>query len=230
MIRSRGNEARTRRRIAAAVVALCPAAALAQAGGVAPAGPEDGGARRWEVTVTYGSLNLRAGPGLSARVLARLANGAVLTNLGCETAGGRAWCEVQPLRGGPVGYSAADYLRPARGPDGRVPTGYDDSPVRAGAGEFDATGELPGAAETGQPTRPCGFGVARGVGGDATVVVTRPDGRRRAVFFVHGEAISADTAEAEGDKPFSARREGDLSFVAVGDERYEIPDATPLGG
>jgi hypothetical protein len=41
--------------------------------------------------------------------------------------------------------------------------------------------------------------------------------------------IGADTSEADPGA-FRATREGDLSLVRVGDERYEIPDAVVLGG
>jgi hypothetical protein len=44
-----------------------------------------------------------------------------------------------------------------------------------------------------------------------------------------GRAIGADTSEADPGA-FSARREGDLTFIRIGDERYEIPDAVVLGG
>lgn len=203
--------------------------AMAQGAG-APASPAEGGPRRFEVAVESGSLALRAGPGASADVLARLARGAVLTNLGCAQTEGRVWCDVQPMRGGPRGYAAAEFLRPARGPSGDVPVGEDDSALRAGQGAFDATGTIPCAEAAGQPMTACDFGVARGTGGDATVVVTRPSGATRAIFFVHGEAVSADSSQADGYGAFSARREADLSFVGVGDERYEIPDAAPFGG
>jgi len=75
----------------------------------------------------------------------------------------------------------------------------------------------------------CAFGVARAGGGYATVVITRPDGRTRAIFFRMGIAIGAATSAADpGD--FSALREGDLALIRVGVERYEIPDAVTLGG
>ena len=63
----------------------------------------------------------------------------------------------------------------------------------------------------------------------ATVVLKRPDGRTRAIFFRRGEPIGADTSEADPGK-FNAPREGDLNFIRVGNERYEIPDAVVLGG
>jgi hypothetical protein len=102
--------------------------------------------------------------------------------------------------------------------------------VRAGEGKFDATGKIPCAQHEAQPMGQCDFGVSREGGGNATVVVTRPDGTRRAIFFVGGKANSADTSQADGYPPFSARREGDLNLVRVGKERYEIPDAVVSGG
>jgi hypothetical protein len=101
---------------------------------------------------------------------------------------------------------------------------------RAGRGHFDATGKIPCAQHSGQPMGQCEFGVAREGGGNATVVVTRPDGRTRAIFFVNGRANSADTSQADGYGEFSARRESDLNLIRVGDERYEIPDAVVHGG
>lgn len=78
----------------------------------------------------------------------------------------------------------------------------------------------------------CEWAVARQSGGFATVVVTLPDGRKRAVFFRRGVPVSADMSEADrsGDGGFRTRKVGDLNFIEVGDERYEIPDAMVLGG
>jgi hypothetical protein len=76
----------------------------------------------------------------------------------------------------------------------------------------------------------CEFGVARAGGGYAAVVITRPAGRTRAIFFRMGIPIGADTSEADNPGEFSASREGDLSLVRIGAERYEIPDAVVLGG
>jgi hypothetical protein len=45
-----------------------------------------------------------------------------------------------------------------------------------------------------------------------------------------GIPIGADTSEADNPGEFSASREGDLSLVRIGAERYEIPDAVVLGG
>ena len=194
-----------------------------------PAAPEDDGPRNFEVAAS-GGLNLRERPSVGSRVLARFPSGTWLDNLGCREAEGRAWCDVQPLGGGPRGYVAAEFLRPAIAPHGAVATGPDDSALRAGRRDFDASGTLPCARYAGQPTSQCAFGVARAGGGYATVVVTHPDGRERAIYFRAGIPIGADTSEADGYHEFRARKERDLHFIQVGPERYEIVDAVVMGG
>lgn len=101
---------------------------------------------------------------------------------------------------------------------------------RAGQGRFDATGKIPCAWATGQPMNQCDFGVARAGGGTATVVVTRPDGRKRTIFFEKGKAISADLSQADGDMTFRVTKEADLFMIRAGRERYEIPEAAIFGG
>ncbi len=192
-----------------------------------PAAPEEGGPRNWEVTRT---LNLREQPRTAAPILATYRPGTILDNLGCQQAQGRAWCDVQRLGGGPRGYVAAEHLRPAISPDGSAAMGSDDSALRAGQGKFDATGPLPCAFADGQPTGQCEFAVARAGGGYATVVVKKPDGRTRAIFFRMGRPIGADVAESEGRHDFRATKDGDLHRIRIGSERYEIPDAVILGG
>jgi hypothetical protein len=75
----------------------------------------------------------------------------------------------------------------------------------------------------------CDFGVARAGGGYVTVVVTKPDGIPRAIYFMMGIPIGADTSEADPGE-FRASRESDLNLVRIGDERYEIPEAVVFGG
>jgi hypothetical protein len=211
------------------LLALSAGAASAQDAGV-PASPEDGGPRDWEVAGVTDWLNLREQPSTAAPVIARYEAGTILDNLGCQRAEGRIWCDVQELGGGPRGYVAAEYLAPAVSPDGSAATGPDDSALRAGQDDFDATGTIPCAQSSGQPMTECEFGVARAGSGYATVVVTRPDGWPRAIYFRMGIPIGADTSEADNPGEFSASREGDLSLVRIGAERYEIPDAVVLGG
>lgn len=194
-----------------------------------PAVPEDGGPRNWEVIGVSRSLNLREKPSTSARIIANYVPGTILDNLGCQSVEDRVWCDVQQLGGGPRGYVAAEFLKPAVSPDGSVATGPDDSALRAGQGKFDATGNIPCAQFIGQPMAQCEFGVARAGGGYATVVIKKADGLTRAIFFRMGKPIGADTSEADPGK-FSATREGDLILIRIGNERYEIPDAVLLGG
>jgi hypothetical protein len=197
---------------------------------VLTAGPEDGGARNWEVVGVSSALNLREQPSTTAKVIARFPPGSILDNLGCGLAEDRLWCDVQPLGGGPRGYVAAEYLQPAVSPDGSVATGPDDSAMRAGQGDFDANGILPCARYAGQPMGQCEYGVARAGGGYATVVFRHPDGSTRAIFYRMGRPIGADTSQADGYPEFRAVRESDLHMIRIGEERYEIPDAVPLGG
>lgn len=195
-----------------------------------PAAPEDGGPRNWKVSGVTGALNLREQPSTRANVVARYAPGTILDNLGCRRVQDRIWCDVQRLGGGARGYVAAEFLTPAVSPDGSVATGPDDSAARAGQGRFDATGNIPCAQSAGQPMGQCEFGVARAGGGYATVVIKKPDGRTRAIFFRMGRPIGADTSQADGYPEFRAARESDLHLIRIGNERYEIPDAVVLGG
>ena len=194
-----------------------------------PAASEDGGPRNWEVTDVFRALNLREQPTITARIIAKYAPGTILDNLGCLLVEGWVWCDVQQLGGGPRGYVSAEFLQPAVSPDGSIATGPEDSALRAGLGKFDATGYIPCAQSIGQPMIQCGFGVARAGSGYATVVIKKPDGNTRSIYFRMGKPIGADTSEADFGK-FSATREGDLNFIRIGNERYEIPDAVVLGG
>jgi hypothetical protein len=143
----------------------------------------------------------------------------VLRNHGCRAAEGRRWCEVERVEGDTDrGWAAAEYLEAA------------DASLRAGQGVFDAGGWIDCAQAEGAPLTPCGFGVARDGGGTATVVVTKPDGVPRALFFEDGAFISADTSQADGYPQASATREADQFMIRVGNERYEIPDAVVFGG
>ena len=105
-----------------------------------------------------------------------------------------------------------------------------DTAMRAGEGRFDATGNVPCAQVKGQPTSQCAMGVARAGGGTATVAVTRPDGRKRFIFFEKGKATGADVSQADGNLQFRAKKEADLYLIQVGDERYEIVEAVVFGG
>jgi hypothetical protein len=114
---------------------------------------------------------------------------------------------------------------------GAPPAGREPSSARAGRGQFDATGPVACAERMGQPMGQCPMGVARDGGGSATVVVTRPDGRKRAIFFDKGKAVSADLSQADGNMTFRATKNAKGIYrINAGDERYEIPESVIFGG
>ena len=121
-------------------LATAAAPAKRQSAATVPAAPENGGPRNWQVAGVSGALNMRERPSATAKVLARFPAGTIFDNLGCRRAEARVWCDVQPLGGGPRGFVAAEFLKPAVSPDGSVATGVDDSALRAGQGKFDASG------------------------------------------------------------------------------------------
>lgn len=104
------------------------------------------------------------------------------------------------------------------------------SAERAGQGQFDARGPVACAQQPSQPMGQCQAAVARDGGGTATVVVTRPDGRKRFIFFEKGRAISADLSQADGNMNFRSTKVGDLYKIEAGNERYEIVEAMVFGG
>ena len=102
--------------------------------------------------------------------------------------------------------------------------------ARAGQGKFDARASIRCTQRKGQPMGQCDAGVARDAGGTATVIVTRPDGRTRAIFFEKGRAVSADLSQADGSQHFWATKKGDLYLIEAANERYVIPEALVFGG
>lgn len=94
---------------------------------------------------------------------------------------------------------------------------------------YHARGDIPCAMSDSQPTGFCPFGVTRQGNGSGSVTVTKPDGRTRVIFFENGEATGYDFSQADRGE-FRATRQGDLTIVRIGSERYEIPDAVIFGG
>ena len=104
-----------------------------------------------------------------------------------------------------------------------------DTDAKVAGTDFHATGMIPCKQAKGQPIGQCDFGVIREGNGSGTVVVSLPNGGQRALFFQGGTATGSDASEADGGR-FKATREGDLTVVHIGHERYEIPDAVIYGG
>ncbi|MBN8508999.1 MAG: hypothetical protein J0L57_10340 [Burkholderiales bacterium] len=104
------------------------------------------------------------------------------------------------------------------------------SSERAGQGQFDARGPVGCAMAAGQPMQPCQAAVARDGGGTATMVVTRPDGRTRFIFFEKGKGMGADLSQADGNMNFRSSKRGDTYLIEAGNERYEIVEAFVFGG
>jgi hypothetical protein len=72
----------------------------------------------------------------------------------------------------------------------------------------------------------CDAGVVRrGNDGTATVELRGKNNLVRRILFVQGKPASADSADA-----ITSTRQGDVTTVKVGDERYDIPDAFLTGG
>lgn len=117
----------------------------------------------------------------------------------------------------------------ARGETGKAHGGASPDDALVPGTSYHATGNVPCSMAKGQPTGSCPFGVTREGAGSGIVTVTKPDGRTRAIFFEKGKATGCDASQADPGE-FHASREGDLTIVHIGAERYEIPDAVVFGG
>lgn len=159
-------------------------------------------------------MPIHAAPDGASEVVGGAFSGQVLRNDGCEG----NWCRVTTLDTSISGWGELHYLEAS------------DSALRAGQRVFDAVGPVPCAQGMGAPMTDCAMGVARDGGGTATVVVTKPDGIPRVLFFTDGAFVSSDTSEAGGGFESAATRDGDLTRITVDDERYEITDAVIFGG
>jgi hypothetical protein len=95
---------------------------------------------------------------------------------------------------------------------------------------FNATGELPCARLAGQPMTGCKFGVVRSGRGTAQLSVFWPDGGNRVIFFENGRPASFDRSQVDGDVVMTVSRNADLFTVAIGAQRFEIPEAVITGG
>ncbi len=93
---------------------------------------------------------------------------------------------------------------------------------------YHATGNINCSMGTGK-MKSCPFGVIRQGNGNGTVVVNTLNGSKRSIIFKKGKAIGYDQSKANAGK-FSAKKDGDMNQVHIGQEHYEIPDAVIFGG
>ncbi|MEO1549992.1 MAG: hypothetical protein AAFR93_06120 [Pseudomonadota bacterium] len=189
--------------------------------------PDEGGPRRLEVVGT--EARLVHSPSARAEPLARPTPGDVFANEGCASFDSVLWCRVKALGKGPRGHIEAQHLRPAQGPDGHVPTGLDTSRARARTGDFDARGEILCAQEQGQSLGRCKAAVARARGGDATVVVTFPNGFARQLYFTHGRFMRGSATMSGVGTDIDWSLEAGIYVVRVDDQAFEIPVDFVLG-
>jgi len=185
--------------------------------------PSDGGVRRWQV-LADGQSNIYAKKSVEAAVVGNAPPGAILSNMGCERVALEFWCKVRPIRGRKTGYMPARYLQPAVGPDGVLPMGVDDSEARARKRQYDAKGTIACAQEQGQSLGSCRIGIARSAGGDATAIVTFPNGFSRRLYFRHGMFISANSTMSGAGRDTDWNVTKGLNAIRVDDQRYEIPN------
>ena len=134
-----------------------------------------------------------------------------------------------------------DGIRLVSVPMGDANAGMGENGPEGGSGDamvagtdYNATTMLPCGFNNAQPTQSCNAGVKRNWGEDGShlVEVSKPDGRKRAIFFTGTTPIGADSAQADGSAgwDFGTSRDGDRVTVRYGPETYVIVDALLEGG
>lgn len=179
-----------------------------------------GGPDYWAVSglAKGDTLSLRDGPSARDKLLYRLAEGAVLRNLGCRPVHGARWCKVQLLGdANAAGWVNGRYLREASSPqvvegDAKVP-----------GTPFNATGTLP-CRIAGEPQANCAFGVIRNGREESTLEITLPGAIKRTLVWRKGVVSATDGS------PVTTAREGDDIIVTVkGAERFTVPGVVISG-
>ncbi|MEZ5670520.1 MAG: hypothetical protein R3F55_24415 [Alphaproteobacteria bacterium] len=112
---------------------------------------------------------------------------------------------------------------------GSAPAATAETDALVAGTNYHATGDIECTIGADAATGMCPFGVIREGNGSGSVIVTKPDGRTRAIFFADGAATGYDVSEADPGE-FSATRDGDDTIVFIGAERYVVPDAVIFGG
>jgi hypothetical protein len=100
--------------------------------------------------------------------------------------------------------------------------------------DYNATAQVSCGFGGAEPTGSCPAGVKRNSGEDGTTLVeiTKPDGRKRVIFFRGTTPYGADSAQADGSAgwSFDVSRSGDQNMINYGPESYVIIDAFVVGG
>jgi hypothetical protein len=100
--------------------------------------------------------------------------------------------------------------------------------------DYNATASVACGFDGSEPTGSCPAGVKRNWGEDGTTLVeiTKPDGRKRALFFRGTTPYGADSAQADGSAgwSFEVSRRDDQSVIRFGPESYVVVDAFVVGG
>ena len=113
------------------------------------------------------------------------------------------------------------------------PVGDDQSDAKVAGTDYNATAEVRCTGYRKHPPGSCPAGVKRnGEGGMTIVEIKWPAGDSRTLFFDKGgKLVTADTSQADGSAAFPPKgmKQGDVTIVTIGPERYEIPDVFVLG-
>ncbi|MBX7533144.1 hypothetical protein K3165_09450 [Qipengyuania sp. 1XM1-15A] len=120
------------------------------------------------------------------------------------------------------------------GENGPVEPAYGEGDATVAGTDYNATTMLSCGFDNGPPTQTCDAGVKRNWGEDGThlVEVTKPDGRKRAIFFNGTTPYGADSAQADGSAGWdlTSTRDGDQVTIRFGPETYVVVDALITGG
>jgi hypothetical protein len=173
----------------------------------------------WQVTgLESGSrLNVRARPSTEGRILARLAERAVVRKLGCIDVGVTTWCKVELQAGAKAsGWIDVRYLTEAS-LTASTPN------ARAIAARYDAVGSIGCMFEGNDLLKSCLFGVVRTGYRKAAVDVTFPGGFKLKLTF-DDHRVTASLGRT------TSHREGSATIVTVGGtEHFVIPDSVIEG-
>ncbi len=151
-------------------------------------------------------------------MVATLARGTVLRNLGCSGEDAARWCEVETSDGGLHGWAAGRYLREYAPVE---PAAAAPQPAVAG---IPPTGTVFCSLSAGA-VQSCPFVARRKDDGATELVVTFPDGFERILDFSGGDVSSPDPTDE-----VTSSRSGDTTIVEVnGVEHIEVPDVAVPG-